>query len=169
MMLDKILNTLGLVRYAKYKEDIRITKKVALEEGYESARINRCNFVNLPKQAVPSVIESVVSECIDFYTQYELKNLYLIGSRAKGTAKDNSDHDFVVVIGDDAPDEIVQDNGSYGNLGLARIRKAVTNVPKSPDIIVCRESVFLARKDIPTEGFPYEAEHYGCKIQLNGN
>ncbi len=167
-MFDRVLSNLGLVRYKQYEEDISATKKVAFEEGYESAITSRCNFANLPKQAIPSVVEAVVKECIEFYTQYELKSLYLIGSRAKGTAKDNSDHDFVVIIGDDAPDEVLQDTGAYGNLGVARIRKAVTNVPKSPDVIVCRESQFLARKDIPTEGFPYEAEHLGCKILLNG-
>lgn len=35
-----------------------------------------------------------------------LKDLYLIGSQAKGTARSNSDHDFIAVISDTCPSDL---------------------------------------------------------------
>lgn len=114
------------------------------------------------------VVDRVFEVCTAFYTSYGFERLYLIGSRARGKAKEDSDHDFVVVLADSAPDEVVRDNGLYSHLGVALIRNAVDDIIAgcySPDIVVCRLSNFLKRKDVPEGGFPFKAEHEGLRIK----
>jgi len=141
-------------------------KKREQEENALKESIRK-KFPSLPMQANPMLIDAALEECKSYYSQYGFERLYLIGSRARGDARPDSDHDFVVVVSDSAPDEIVRDNGAYGHLGISRIRKSVSSVDKgssSPDVVIIRLSNFLARKDTKTEGFPYYAEHEGFKI-----
>ncbi|NUJ39200.1 nucleotidyltransferase domain-containing protein [Pseudoalteromonas sp. 0303] len=112
------------------------------------------------------LIKLALEECKSYYSQYGFKRLYLIGSRARGDARLDSDHDFVVVVSDTAPDEVVRDNGRYGYLGICRIRGSVSAVnsgAKGPDVFIFRLSDFLANKDIQSRA-PYYAEHHGYRI-----
>jgi len=114
------------------------------------------------------LVDVVLAECEVIYGQIGLVRVYLIGSRARNEGREDSDHDFVVVLSDSAPDEVIQDNGAFGNLGLSKIRKSVEDINvgcSSPDVIFCRLSNFLARKDIVSEGFPYRAEHEGIRLK----
>ncbi|MGD9883950.1 MAG: nucleotidyltransferase domain-containing protein [Reyranella sp.] len=63
--------------------------------------------------------------------------IWLFGSRARGDAHDDSDHDLLVVVADDAPAE-------------RRSLDATARVPRDPgvglDIVPCRRTVFERRK-----------------------
>lgn len=114
------------------------------------------------------LVDVVLAECETIYAQVGLERVYLIGSRARNEAREDSDHDFVVVLSDSAPDELIRDNGAYGTLGLSKIRKSVEDINvgcSSPDVIFCRISNFLTRKDLVSEGFPYKAEHEGIRLK----
>lgn len=142
-------------------------KKVASTPCYENDVILCSSSGYGPN---PCVVDAVVQICREHYAPFGLERLYLIGSRAKGTARESSDHDFVLVLADSAPDEVVRDNGSYGHLGLSTIRKAVAHVNmgcKEPDIVICRLTNFLERienSEEPGFKFPYQAEHEGIRL-----
>ncbi|MDI4653096.1 MULTISPECIES: nucleotidyltransferase domain-containing protein [Pseudoalteromonas] len=141
-------------------QEKREQKEKALKESI------RKEFPSLPEQANPMLIKLALEECKSYYSQYGFKRLYLIGSRARGDARLDSDHDFVVVVSDTAPDEVVRDNGRYGYLGICRIRGSVSAVnsgAKGPDVFIFRLSDFLANKDIQSRA-PYYAEHHGYRI-----
>jgi hypothetical protein len=114
------------------------------------------------------LVDVVLAECETIYAQVGLERVYLIGSRARNEAREDSDHDFVLVLSDSAPDDIIQDNGAYGNMGLSKIRKSVKGINigcSSPDVIFCRISNFLSRMDVASEGFPYKAKHEGIRLK----
>ena len=52
-------------------------------------------------------IELTHQFCCQTRMQYGYQQLYLIGSRARGDYKPTSDHDFVAVLDDDVPREIL--------------------------------------------------------------
>lgn len=113
-------------------------------------------------------VDAVMEACETFYAPYSLERMYLIGSRARGEGREDSDHDFVVVLADDTPNEIIRDNGSYGHLGVATIRKSVKELNpggSSPDFVFCRFTDFMNRKDSSDEGIPYKAEHEGVRLK----
>lgn len=119
-------------------------------------------------EPVPELIDAVKQACVEYYSEYQIHGLYLVGSRAKGRGREFSDHDFVIVLSDNTPDEIVKDNGLYGHLGVSYVRKATAGIipgAKSPDLIICRLSDFSHRcNDVQGKGFPYLATHEGVKI-----
>lgn len=66
------------------------------------------------------------------------KSIYLFGSYAKDTYKENSDYDFYVIVSDDAGDRIDISQKIY---------KSLRGIRKRPvDIVVGYESSFLKRK-----------------------
>lgn len=143
------------------KEDANNAKVQAEEPGYTVVRGEH------GYGPVPELVEAVKQACITHYAAYGPEGLYLIGSRAKERARELSDHDFVLVLSDDAPDHIVRDNGLHSHLGVSNIRKATAGIvpgAKSPDFVICRISDFNLRKNVASEGFPYVAEHEGIKI-----
>lgn len=142
-------------------------KKVVPQPCYQSETVLCSSSGYGPN---PCVVDAVIQFCRGHYASYGLERLYLIGSRAKGTARENSDHDFVLVLADATPDAVVRDIGSYSQLGLSQIRNAVAHLNvgcKEPDIVICRLSDFFDRMenaDEPGFKFPYKAEHEGIRL-----
>ena len=122
---------------------------------------------DIPKNASFEVVKNVMENCVKHYHPYELHGVFLIGSRAWGNPRPNSDHDFVVVVGDEAPREVVNDIGNGSDTILSMIRASLS--PASIDIIVCRYSDFIYRMYNKNEDgfqFPYKAKHFGFRLSL---
>ena len=79
------------------------------------------------------VPESLLSQVV---TVFDPRRVILVGSRARGDAREDSDYDLVVVLDDGVPDHLLSARRRYeGRRGLA--------VPA--DIIPCREGVLSER------------------------
>ncbi len=79
------------------------------------------------------VPESLLSQVV---AVFDPRRVILVGSRARGDAREDSDYDLVVVLDDGVPDEMLSARRRYeGRRGLA--------VPA--DIIPCREGVLKER------------------------
>jgi predicted nucleotidyltransferase len=69
-------------------------------------------------------------------TVFDPRRVILVGSRARGDAREDSDYDLVVVLDDEVPDELLSARRRYeGRRGLA--------IPA--DIIPCREGMLNER------------------------
>jgi predicted nucleotidyltransferase len=67
---------------------------------------------------------------------FDPRRVILVGSRARGDAREDSDYDLVVVLDDEVPDQLLSARRRYeGRRGLA--------IPA--DIIPCREGVLNER------------------------
>ncbi|MBF0305118.1 MAG: nucleotidyltransferase domain-containing protein [Alphaproteobacteria bacterium] len=64
------------------------------------------------------------------------RRVILFGSRARGDTHADSDYDLMVVVDDDAPDELLSSRRSY---------EARKGIPLPIDILPCRESVLRER------------------------
>src|SRR3546814_6012490 len=53
------------------------------------------------------IVELTHQFCMQHLAQHGYMRLYLIGSRARGTAKPTSDHDFVAVVKDGTPNSLL--------------------------------------------------------------
>ena len=83
--------------------------------------------------AAELVPESLLSQVV---TVFDPRRVILVGSRARGSAREDSDYDLVVVLDDGVPDELLSARRRYeGRRGLAI----------SADIIPCREGVLSER------------------------
>lgn len=79
------------------------------------------------------VPETLLSRVVDVFGP---RRVILVGSRARGDARADSDYDLVVVLDDEVPDELLSARRRYeGRRGLA--------IPA--DIIPCREAVLNER------------------------
>ena len=70
---------------------------------------------------------------------YHPLQIYLFGSKARGTAGPDSDYDILVVVSDDAPPELKRNTLAYQTLWGVR---------KSKDVLVCPEGWFLSRATV---------------------
>ena len=93
------------------------------------------------------------------------KRLILIGSRAKGTARPTSDHDFVAVVGDKAPEDVLAGRNTRllfefeqyrASYGLSKI-----------DLLVSTESRISEPNPTPEDLVPYSCQHDGKVIREN--
>ena len=74
--------------------------------------------------------------------QMHPKRIYLFGSYAKGTQRQDSDYDFYLVVSDDAGNEIQLEQKAY---------RALRGIRKTPvDIVIGHESAFERLKSQPT-------------------
>jgi uncharacterized protein len=64
------------------------------------------------------------------------RRVILFGSRARGEAREDSDYDLVVVLDDEAPDEMLSSRRSY---------EARKGIGLPIDILPCRESALQER------------------------
>ena len=60
----------------------------------------------LPSAADLKTVNFVIHFCITNLGAYQLEKIILFGSRANGEPMSNSDHDFMAIVADSAPDEI---------------------------------------------------------------
>ena len=74
---------------------------------------------------------------------YHPLQIYLFGSKARGTAGPDSDYDLLVVMSDDAPAKLRSSKLAYQSLwGIG--------VGKPTDVLVCPESWFRSRATVIT-------------------
>lgn len=102
----------------------------------------------IPFQADEKTLQFVSEFCAQHLKAYGLKKLYLIGSRAYGTARKGSDHDFIAVVGENSPDEI-----SNGREMHIRIFSALDSRRKEAglgaiDLLIARQSYFRSQETI---------------------
>ncbi|WP_456360033.1 nucleotidyltransferase domain-containing protein [Xanthomonas arboricola] len=113
---------------------------------------------------------------IDFVKQFcttnitcGLKQLYLIGSQAKGTARPNSDHDFIAVISDDCPSDLATGRALwtnlYNKLDAERRKRGL-----GPIDLFIKHSISYASASSQQGNFPnpaYDAVTYGIKVSCD--
>lgn len=73
-------------------------------------------------------IEEITRRLIEYYHP---DRIYLFGSEARGEAGPESDLDFLVVVPDDTPREVLQGRGLYRQLGAVGVAKDVVPWPRS--------------------------------------
>lgn len=92
-------------------------------------------------------LDVAVAFCKRELSRYGLKSIYLIGSRANGQPRPNSDHDLLVVVGDEAPREV----GTGQSLGIKLFEdfcRELRCAGVGPvDLIIQREAHHLASKN----------------------
>ena len=72
---------------------------------------------------------------------YHPLQIYLFGSKARGTAGPDSDYDLLVVTRDDAPQQLRSSKLAY---------QALWGVGKPKDVVVCPEGWFRSRASVIT-------------------
>jgi predicted nucleotidyltransferase len=70
---------------------------------------------------------------------YHPSQIYLFGSKARGTAGPDSDYDLLVVVRDDAPPDLRRSKLAY---------QALRGTGTAADIVVCTRSYFEARRHL---------------------
>jgi len=88
--------------------------------------------------------------------------LYLIGSRAHGTARQDSDHDFLVIVADTAPRSVRTGDEIWTRSILRDLEKTRNLVEIGPiDLLVKHLSDFDSSSNWPA----LAAKTYGLKIE----
>jgi predicted nucleotidyltransferase len=88
----------------------------------------------MPSAAIPGpLLDSLVGT-------YGPRRIVLFGSHARGEARPDSDLDLLVLLDDNAPEEL---------LGWRRRHEARRGYSGPVDILPCRAGVFAARAQIP--------------------
>ena len=83
-------------------------------------------------------LREIVERLADAYHPLQI---YLFGSKARGTAGPDSDYDLLVVMRDDAPPELKGSELAYQSLW---------GVGKAADVLVCPEEWFRSRATVIT-------------------
>jgi hypothetical protein len=74
--------------------------------------------------------------------QYGFYHLFLIGSRATGKSRANSDHDFVALVEDSAPQEICTGGSLHAKLLRALYQQQTGTGLGNIDLLVMRRTHF---------------------------
>lgn len=94
----------------------------------------------MPPLADPTTVTFVKNFCQAHLVKYGLSALYLIGSRANGNPRPNSDHDFLAVVSDSAPPEITTGDTLhtkiFNQLNSERTRAGLQGI----DLVIQRSS-----------------------------
>lgn len=116
-------------------------------------------------QLCPITVQFVVDFCKVQLGPYGLQQLHAFGSRVYGTARENSDHDFFAVVGDEAPEDILTGSALHMQIfeRLERQRKAAGLGPI--DLLIMRASSF-ARSSIKPGTFAFDATEKGVQVRL---
>lgn len=77
--------------------------------------------------------------------------VYLFGSRARGTAREDSDYDLLFVLPDDVPNQSIR---------LQDVTALYRDILVDADIIPCHQSAFQQRQNM-VGTMSYEAKHEG--------
>ena len=72
---------------------------------------------------------------------YHPLQIYLFGSKALGTAGSDSDYDLLVVMRDDAPEQLKKSSLAH---------EVLWGVRKATDVLVCSEEWFRSRQSVVT-------------------
>jgi predicted nucleotidyltransferase len=105
-------------------------------ESSATIRLAACSYTISQGAVVAAddlVPEALLSRVVDVF---DPRRVILVGSRARGDAREDSDYDLVVVLEDEVPDDSLSARRRYeGRRGLG--------IPA--DIIPCREGVLNGR------------------------
>lgn len=93
------------------------------------------------------------------------KRLILIGSRATGTARPTSDHDFVAVVGDEAPEDVLVGRNTRLLFEFEQYR--VSHGLSKVDLLVSTESRVSESNPTPEDLVPYSCQHDGKVVREN--
>jgi uncharacterized protein len=101
---------------------------------------------DIPAQQIPEPAHDVdriaLAEVIRRLAEtYHPLAIYLFGSRARGDQRAASDYDLLVVVPDDAPEELQNSRRAY---------ECLRGVGKAVDVLVCTENYLSSRKRIRT-------------------
>ncbi len=81
------------------------------------------------------MVREIVGRLVDYFHP---ERIYLIGSAARGEDRPGSDLDFLVLLPDESPRELLLSGREYERL---------VGIPVSVDVVPIRRSTFEARKD----------------------
>ena len=84
------------------------------------------------------ILRAIVPRLVEVYSPVRI---YLFGSKARGDDGPDSDYDFLVVVPDDAPENL-----RSGGAG----RKATLDIEAAQDILVCTIGFFERRSTVKT-------------------
>jgi predicted nucleotidyltransferase len=84
------------------------------------------------------VLTEIVRRLVD---AYHPRAIYLFGSRARGDHRQGSDYDLLVVIANDAPEELQGSRTAY---------ECLRGVGKAVDVLVCTQDYFTSRERVRT-------------------
>lgn len=97
-----------------------------------------------------ATLDFAVKFCKCEFSSFGILAIYLVGSRAYGNPRDNSDHDVLVVLSDKAPSSLsiggTLHTKAFEKLDKARRAEGLGAI----DLITIRESRFEESKDDPT-------------------
>ncbi|MGJ4748440.1 nucleotidyltransferase domain-containing protein [Leptospira sp. SA-E8] len=104
--------------------------------------------------------------CLTYLASVGYRRLVLIGSRARGTARPSSDYDFVAVVSDDAPEEILsgRNHRLLHQFEKHRDREGLSKI----DLLVATESRVAETDPTPDEFIPYACQSYGKVVRKFG-
>src|SRR3546814_8401170 len=94
------------------------------------------------------IVELTHQFCMQHLAQHGYMRLYLIGSRARGTAKPTSDHDFVAVVKDGTPNSLL--TGQNTQL-LAEFARSEEHTSELQSLMRISYAVFCLKKNINTK------------------
>jgi len=104
-------------------------------------------------------VELTHSFCLRQLAQHGYQRLYLIGSRARGTHRPTSDHDFVAVVNDDAPSHVL--DGQNTKLQFEFCKFADESGIGKVDLLVSTKSRVAMLDPIPDDFVPYSCQQDG--------
>lgn len=118
----------------------------------------------MPPNADPLILQFVAMYCQKYLANYGFSKLFLIGSRAYGTPRPNSDHDFIAVVSDTAPSEI-STGGSLHTTIFSHIESTRRTAGLGAiDLLIARDSHFKAQAICPGS-FAYSAVTKGYQVE----
>ncbi len=111
----------------------------------------------MPPNADPATLNFIVAFCLANLAPYGLQRIILFGSRSwTGAPKINSDHDFMAVVDNAAPQTICTGGAQWSQLivvlNQARLAAGLGEI----DLLVAREAHFAQSSMIPGT-FPHAA------------
>lgn len=90
-----------------------------------------------PEQTNDPILRDVVDRLI---AAYQPLRVYLFGSRACGTENADSDYDILIIVGDNAADELKSPSPAYNSLW---------GIPAAVDVLVWTDQEFQKRLHLP--------------------
>jgi predicted nucleotidyltransferase len=110
-------------------------------------------------------VELTHQYCVQRLGQHGYIRLILIGSRARGTDKPTSDHDFVAVVSDEAPGDVL--DGRNTRLQFDFAGYVSDNGLKKVDLFVSTASRVAMPNPTPDDIVPYSCQKDGNVVREN--
>ena len=99
-------------------------------------------MTTLPATADKRTVDFVIDFCKRNLSDYGLHRIYLFGSRASGTPRPNSDHDFYAIVANSAPDGVCTSGVIHDLVYRQLLSEARAAGVGSIDLMISRDSGF---------------------------